>query len=191
MPVSPLVASGRSRLIAHRKWSIPLRRESATATPADPWPVPAELFARLRKSVRWYGLAAGTLVLAALAIAVSMLFRLTRPTRPELAYTQITNFTDSAIGPALSPDGRMVAFYRSSSWWFTTGPIYVKMLPNTPVNASMAASRLATHDSGPGWFASPFLDDSFIHNSTSVYPGALRILLGLPARLTSIMHFLP
>jgi integrase len=47
-----------------------------------------------------------------------------------------------------------------------------------PVNASMVALRLATHDSGSGWFATPFLHDSFIHNSTPVYPGALRILLG-------------
>jgi hypothetical protein len=47
-----------------------------------------------------------------------------------------------------------------------------------PVNASMAASRLATHDSGSGWFATPFLCDSFIHDSTPVYPGALRNLLG-------------
>jgi hypothetical protein len=37
-----------------------------------------------------------------------------------------------------------------------------------PVNASMAASRLTTHDSGPGWLATPFLYDSFIHNSTPV-----------------------
>jgi hypothetical protein len=37
-----------------------------------------------------------------------------------------------------------------------------------PVNASMAASRLSTHDSGPGWLATPFLYDSFIHNSTPV-----------------------
>jgi len=47
----------------------------------------------------------------------------------------------------------------------------------TPVNASMAALRLAMHDSGSGWIATPFLYDSFIHNSTPVYPGALRILL--------------
>jgi hypothetical protein len=47
-----------------------------------------------------------------------------------------------------------------------------------PVNASMAASRLATHDSGPGWIATPFPYDSFIHNSTPVYPGALSSLLG-------------
>jgi hypothetical protein len=47
-----------------------------------------------------------------------------------------------------------------------------------PVNASMVALRLATHDSGSGWFATPFPYDSFIHNSTPVYPGALRTLLG-------------
>ena len=41
----------------------------------------------------------------------------------------------------------------------------------------MAALRLATHDSGPGRLATPFLYDSFIHYSTPVYPGALRSLL--------------
>src|SRR5712671_5881627 len=41
-----------------------------------------------------------------------------------------------------------------------------------PVNASMAALRLAMHDSGSGWSAKPFLYDSFIHYSTPVYPGA-------------------
>jgi hypothetical protein len=46
-----------------------------------------------------------------------------------------------------------------------------------PVNASMAALRPATHDSGSGWFATPFLCDSFIHDSTPVYPGALNNLL--------------
>src|SRR5712692_3748679 len=46
-----------------------------------------------------------------------------------------------------------------------------------PVNASPTALQLPTHDSGSGWLATPFLCDSFIHNSTPVYPGALRILL--------------
>ena len=58
-----------------------------------------------------------------------------------------------------------------------------------PVNASMAASRPATHDSGSGWFARPFLYDSFIRYSTPVYPGALRsllVLLRLPENGMSI-----
>ncbi len=48
--------------------------------------------------------------------------------RRELTYTQITNFTDSAVAPALSPDGRMVAFYRSDSGFLTPDQIYVKWL---------------------------------------------------------------
>ncbi len=47
----------------------------------------------------------------------------------------------------------------------------------TPVNASMEALRLSTHDSGPEWLAMPFPYDSFIHDSTPVYPGALSKLL--------------
>ena len=46
-----------------------------------------------------------------------------------------------------------------------------------PVNASPPALRLQTHDSGSGWFATPFLCDSFIHDSTPVYPGAHHGLL--------------
>src|SRR5262245_22928990 len=48
-----------------------------------------------------------------------------------------------------------------------------------PVNASMVALRLAMHDSGSGWIATPFLCDSCIHDSTPVYPGALSNLLGV------------
>jgi hypothetical protein len=46
-----------------------------------------------------------------------------------------------------------------------------------PVNASMVALRLAMHDSGSGWIATPSLCDSFIHDSTPVYPGAPNSLL--------------
>jgi hypothetical protein len=46
-----------------------------------------------------------------------------------------------------------------------------------PVNASRPISRLATHDSGSGWLARPFLYGSLIHDSMPVYPGALNKLL--------------
>ena len=70
----------------------------------------------------------------------------------------------------------------SATWHDVGTPVAIISQLNTlpacaPVNASMAASRLATHDSGPGWIATPFLCDSFIHNSTPVYPGALSDLL--------------
>ncbi len=55
----------------------------------------------------------------------------TRPSIPNPAtYTQLTSFTDSASQPALSPDGRMLAFYRSSSPFGTTSDIWLKLLPD-------------------------------------------------------------
>jgi eukaryotic-like serine/threonine-protein kinase len=46
------------------------------------------------------------------------------------AYTQLTSFTDSAVWPTLSPDGRMLAFYRTESPFMTFDQIWVKLLPN-------------------------------------------------------------
>jgi len=46
------------------------------------------------------------------------------------AYTQLTSFTDSALSPTLSPDGRMLAFYRSDHSFGTSDQIWVKLLPN-------------------------------------------------------------
>jgi len=46
-----------------------------------------------------------------------------------------------------------------------------------PVNASRPTLRLATHDSGSGWLATPFLYGSYIHDSMPVYPGAPNNLL--------------
>ncbi len=45
-------------------------------------------------------------------------------------YTQLTDFTDSAVAPALSPDGRMLAFIRGGEGFLTSDQIYVKMLPD-------------------------------------------------------------
>jgi DNA-binding winged helix-turn-helix (wHTH) protein/Tol biopolymer transport system component len=73
------------------------------------------------------------LMLGALAIGVVVtifLVSVNPPAKKEPAYTKLTNFTDSAVAPALSPDGRMLAFYRSDEWWLTRDPIYVKLLPN-------------------------------------------------------------
>jgi len=50
------------------------------------------------------------------------------PTRSE--WVQITNLPDSAVQPALSPDGRMLTFIRGPSGFIGPGQIYVKMLPS-------------------------------------------------------------
>lgn len=46
-----------------------------------------------------------------------------------VTYTQLTDFTDSATSPAVSPDGRMLAFIRGSRTFTDPGQLYVQMLP--------------------------------------------------------------
>jgi DNA-binding winged helix-turn-helix (wHTH) protein/Tol biopolymer transport system component len=45
-------------------------------------------------------------------------------------WVQLTSFADSATSPALSSDGRMIAFIRGPDTFVSSGQIYVKMLPN-------------------------------------------------------------
>ena len=68
---------------------------------------------------------------AALTIVCAVLLCFFLRTRPAtVRYTQLTDFTDSATAPALSADGRMLAFIRGSRTFLSADQIYVKMLPN-------------------------------------------------------------
>jgi hypothetical protein len=53
-----------------------------------------------------------------------------RPVTSPSEYVQLTDFSDSAAAPALSPDGRMVTFFQSGSPFLSSGQIYVKVLPD-------------------------------------------------------------
>jgi Tol biopolymer transport system component len=69
--------------------------------------------------------------MALVAVSTVMIRWLQRPAAPaRLEYTQLTNFADSATSPALSPDGRMLAFIRSEYTFGGPGQIYVKLLPD-------------------------------------------------------------
>jgi hypothetical protein len=74
----------------------------------------------------------GAAILLVALAGGGILFRIVRrrATIEPAPYTQLTSFTDSAVAPALSPDGRMVAFYRSSVAFLTADQICVKLLPN-------------------------------------------------------------
>jgi serine/threonine protein kinase/Tol biopolymer transport system component len=61
------------------------------------------------------------------------------PPRPD--YVALTNFSDSAVAPALSPDGHMLAFIRGEGTFEGRGDVYVKILPDGE------PARL-THDGG-------------------------------------------
>ena len=100
-----------------------LVRQSAEAPPA-----PATM-RRYRRTRSWLAAAAAfVLLVAAGALFVS---RFRQPAEPAGSqYTQLTNFADSATSPALSPDGRMLAFIRGESTFSGPGQIYVKLLPD-------------------------------------------------------------
>jgi eukaryotic-like serine/threonine-protein kinase len=53
-----------------------------------------------------------------------------RPAKPAgTEWIQLTDFVDSVSSPALSPDGKMLAFLRSEGTFFGPGQIYIKLLP--------------------------------------------------------------
>ncbi len=69
-------------------------------------------------------------VFVAAAIALFMT-RNRPPAEPGVReYAQLTYFADSATSPALSPDGRLLAFIRGEGTIFGSGQIYLKLLPD-------------------------------------------------------------
>ncbi|MFZ0633181.1 MAG: winged helix-turn-helix domain-containing protein [Acidobacteriaceae bacterium] len=80
------------------------------------------------RRARWILLAVSATAFVALALGGMARYRL-RHREPE-RYIQLTDFTDSAVAPTLSPDGHMVAFIRGGDGFLTSDQIYLKMLPN-------------------------------------------------------------
>jgi len=112
------------------------------ATAAQEPPPPAT-----RRATRGLVWALGALGIVALAgLGYLALARLRKPAAAGVAeYVQLTNFSDSATYPALSPDGRVLAFIRNSD-------IYVKSLPDgDPVQLThdkSATARIWPHTTG-------------------------------------------
>ena len=79
---------------------------------------------------KWPAYAGGALA-CVMAVAVAALFLSRKREAPvRSAWEQLTNFTDSAVQPALSPDGRLLAFIRGPRTFLAEGQIYVKFLPD-------------------------------------------------------------
>ena len=78
---------------------------------------------------RWQIAGALGLVLAAVAAIALWLQRPVQPTDSS-QWVPLTKFPDSVAQPALSPDGRMVAFVRGESSFYGPGQIYVKAVPD-------------------------------------------------------------
>jgi DNA-binding winged helix-turn-helix (wHTH) protein/Tol biopolymer transport system component len=107
---------------------------------------------------RWPAMATAGVLLVLLAIgglAVLLIYRHQTNSASRKAWIKITNFSDSATQPALSPDGRMIAFIRGPETFVTPGEVYVKILPDgEPVQL--------THDDLPKMAPAFSLDGSRI-----------------------------
>ena len=100
-----------------------LKRDSESGTIVAPTPT--------WRSSLWLSMVVGLVVLLLGAAAIGLYRYLGHGTPASPTnWEQMTFFTDSAVYPALSPDGRMLAFIRGNSAFFGVGEIYVKLLPS-------------------------------------------------------------
>jgi eukaryotic-like serine/threonine-protein kinase len=98
--------------------------------------VVAEIPTKKSSPLLWVAMA--VVLLGVTGVGVWMMRRPTQATAPSSnQWVQITNFTDSATSPVLSPDGRMLAFFRGNYIFSPSEQVYVKLLPDgEPVQLS-------------------------------------------------------
>jgi eukaryotic-like serine/threonine-protein kinase len=164
-PLRVLIAKALEKDPAKRYSSM---RELVTALRAAQRPSQQGPAAPVKRSRKWLAAAGfGAAVIAAAAGALAFWSRHVSSTT-RLEYTALTNFTDSAVSPTLSKDGRMLAFLRGASTFQGPGDVYVKLLPDGepvrltqdgktkvgPVNFSPDGSRIAyalSQNGAPTW----------------------------------------
>src|SRR5262249_16815899 len=127
-------------------------------------------------------------VVAAVAVGGAALYTSFRPPPARVKYTQLTDFTDSALAPALSPDGRMIAFIRGSSSFLTADQIYIKVLPNGEAKRLTDDPRqkynLAFTPDGTQIAYTVLQNHTWATYTVSVLGGDSHLLLGNAAGLT-------
>jgi Tol biopolymer transport system component len=79
---------------------------------------------------RWRVTAIAAAALAMLAIGAALWLRNATHLPGRSQWVPLTKLPDSVVQPALSPDGRMLAFIRGDSTFLGIGQVYVKRLPD-------------------------------------------------------------
>ena len=125
--------------------------------------------------------------IAGLALLAALYLEL-RPHPTISSYTQLTDVTDSAGTPALSSDGKILAFIRSPSNFVSDASIYVKMLPNGEVRRVTDDSRskynLAFSPDNSQLAYTVMEDNGFSTYVVSVFGGDPHLLIKNAAGLT-------
>jgi Tol biopolymer transport system component len=115
-----------NRYQSAKELAVDLRRLGSVASSSQV--ITATMPAAPRRST-WTYLAVVVAVLLLAAVGLWLWRGRTASVAPQ-QYVQLTNFADSATSPALSPDGRMLAFIRGPRTFVGPGQIYIKLLPD-------------------------------------------------------------
>ena len=153
-PLRVLVATALEKDPAKRYSSM---REFVVALRAAQRPSRQDPAAPVKRSSNWLVAAGFAAIVLAAAGGGLVFWSRHASTTARLEYTPLTNFTDSAVSPTLSPDGRMLAFLRGTNTFQGPADVYVKLLPDGepvrlthdgaskvgPINFSPDGSRIA------------------------------------------------
>jgi DNA-binding winged helix-turn-helix (wHTH) protein/Tol biopolymer transport system component len=127
------------------------------------------------------------IVLAFLGVALYFSFP---PHMVGVQYTQLTYFDDSAVSPMLSPDGRMLVFFRSEQPFLTTGQLWLKMLPDGEARRLTDDTRWkygpTFSSDGSQIFYTAVEGTRFVTYTVPVLGGAPRLVLDNAAGLSQI-----
>jgi len=140
---------------------------------------------RAARSNRW--IVGGVILVTVVGVMAVLALRGARSTTPSLEPPiELTNFNDSAVEPAVSHDGRVLAFIRNGSFGTIAAPrgqVYLKVLPNgEPVQL--------TSDSGTKGYPIFSPDDSRIVYTT-LMPGLSWESAQVPVLGGTPQRFLP
>jgi serine/threonine protein kinase/Tol biopolymer transport system component len=139
-----------------------LKRDSASGH-ATSAPLPVEIVKKPSVALPWKWMGAVAGVVAVSAAGLGWIYRSPKgPVTVPSEFVQLTNFSDYATAPALSRDGRMVAFFRGGGIFQGTGQVYVKLLPD-------GESKQLTDDPHPK-YGPVFTPDGSRIAYTAVYP---------------------
>ena len=129
--VAPVIVVPNGKYETHAKTDSLARQLEPAATLPDPAVHDAANdFVRARQRRPWVITAVAFATIVAIAAAMLLINSRRRPITSAAEYQALTDVADIATAPALSPDGRLLAFIKGDGPFLSAGQIWLKLLPD-------------------------------------------------------------